>query len=270
MKSGESKSYTCGHTLSKNDPNPYVNVATIEGGGKEKPSDKVEVEIEPEFTVIEEQRLKGQANYTTAVLKGNVGEVVEYKLTVTNTGAGSIKFEAIKDSKCENIQPAPAPFELKSGESKSYTCEHTLSKNDPNPYVNVATIEGGGKEKPSEKVEVEVAPEFTVIKEQRLKGQANYTKAVLKGKVGEVVEYKLTVTNTGAGSIKFEAIKDSKCENIQPAPAPFELKSGESKSYTCEHTLSKNDPNPYVNVATSKVAGKKNRPKKSKSKSNRN
>ena len=207
-------SFTCEHLLTKTDENPYTNTASVDFGGKEITSNKVEVEVEPEFTVIKEQRLKGEANYTKAVLKGKVGEVVEYKLTVTNTGAGSIKFEAIKDPKCENIQPAPAPFELKSGESKSYTCEHMLSKNDPNPYVNVATIEGGGKEKPSEKVEVEVEPEFTVIKEQRLKGEANYTKAVLKGKVGETVEYKLTVTNTGAGSIKFEAIKDSKCANI--------------------------------------------------------
>ena len=83
---------------------------------------------------------------------------------------------------------------IEIGRIEELHVRHALSKNDPNPYVNVATIEGGGKEKPSEKVEVEIEPEFTVIKESRLKGQANYTKAVLKGKVGEVVEYKLTVT----------------------------------------------------------------------------
>ena len=46
---------------------PYTNVATIKGGGEEKPSNKVEVKVEErkEFTIHKEQRIQGEASYTT-------------------------------------------------------------------------------------------------------------------------------------------------------------------------------------------------------------
>jgi uncharacterized repeat protein (TIGR01451 family) len=230
-------------------------VATVEGGGKEKESNEPKVEIEPEFTIVKEQRLKGQVGYTTATLKAKVGEVVEYKITITNTGAGSIKFGPVKDSKCENISPAPASFELKSGESKSYTCEHTLSKADPNPYVNVATVEGGGKEKESNEPKVEIEPEFTIVKEQRIKSvpAEPFTTAKLKAEVGKEIEYKITVTNEGSTTLKLSALKDPKCQKIEPS-GTTELAPGKSESFICEHVLVKGDENPYKNTA-SIVAG---------------
>ena len=119
-------------------------------------SNTVEVEVLiPNFTVKKEQRIKGEATYTTAKLKAEVGATIEYKITVSNTGGTTLKFGALKDAKCTNIQPA-GETSLKAGESESFTCEHVLVEADSPIYTNVATIEGGGKEKETPPVEVEV------------------------------------------------------------------------------------------------------------------
>ncbi len=48
--------------LTEGDENPYKNTASISGGGVEKTSNTVEVEIKnPNFTVIKEQRLEGRS-----------------------------------------------------------------------------------------------------------------------------------------------------------------------------------------------------------------
>ena len=106
--------------------------------------------------MIKEQRIKGEVAYTTAKLKGEVGQTVEYKITVKNTGNTTLKFEALKDTKCTNFVPALAAFELAAGASQVYTCEHVLVEGDGPIYKNVATAKSGEKEKPSKEVEVEV------------------------------------------------------------------------------------------------------------------
>ena len=125
---------------------------------------------EPNFAIKKEQRIAGEATYTKAKLHAEVGQTVEYTITVDNTGNTTLKFGPLSDPKCTNIKP-PGATELKSGESETFTCEHTLVAADKPIYTNVATIEGGGKEKPSEKVEVEVEePNFRVEKLQRING----------------------------------------------------------------------------------------------------
>ena len=63
--------FTCEHVLAEGDEKLYKNTASIEGGGKEKTSNTVEVEIElPSFTIKKEQRIKRcSRRYTTAKLK---------------------------------------------------------------------------------------------------------------------------------------------------------------------------------------------------------
>ena len=128
--------------------NPYTNTASIEGGKETKTSNKVEVEIKPpEFEVIKEQRIKGETLFTKAKLKAEVGETVEYKITVKNTGLTFVKFEAIKDANLHDFSPALGAFELAPGAEKAYTCEHVLTEADRPVYKNVAIAKGGEKRK---------------------------------------------------------------------------------------------------------------------------
>ena len=39
------------------------------------------------FSIVKEQRIQGESSYTTSKLTGDVGKKIEYRITVTNTGA---------------------------------------------------------------------------------------------------------------------------------------------------------------------------------------
>ena len=296
---GAKEAFTCEHTLAKADEPVYTNVASIEGCSKTaekeghmcgqgygktpgtsckfKESNKVEVGVEPEtpeFVIHKEQRFHGETSYTTAKLTGKLGQTVEYKITVENTGNVALNFTALTDAKCSNIAPS-GQTELAPGGKESFTCEHTLVKADEPVYTNVASIEGcstnaekegytcghGYGKTPgtpckfheSNKVEVGVEPEppeFVIHKEQRIgNGESAYTTAKLTGKVGQTVEYLITVENTGNMTLHFGALTDAKCTNIQPS-AETELALGGKETFTCEHTLVSADEPEYTNVAS--------------------
>ncbi len=253
LKAKEAETFSCEHTLGEGDENPYKNSASIEANKEPKTSNTVEVEIKkPNFEIKKEQRLKGEVGYSTSPppLKGEVGETVEYKITVKNTGNTTIKFEAVKDAKCTNFSPALAAFELAPGAEQVYTCEHLLVEGDGPIYTNAATVKGGEKEKETPPVEVEVKEThgFEIKKEQRIAGEANYTKSELFSEIGKKVEYLITVKNTGNTTVKFGALKDAKCTNINPS-VETTLKAGEMETFTCEHVLVAGDKPVYVNVA---------------------
>ena len=148
-----------------------------------------------------------------------------------------------------------------------------LVEGDQPVYTNVASIEGClkshekefpcghgyGKQpgttckvKESNTVEVEVeleTPTFTIHKEQRIKGESSYTTSKLKGKVGQTVEYLITVENTGSSTVTFGSLTDAKCTNIQPTGSS-ELTAGAKESFTCEHVLVEGDQPVYTNVAS--------------------
>ncbi len=270
LAAGGKETFTCEHTLAKGDESPYVNVASIEGCSKQaekegtmcghgygktpgtsckfKESNKVEVVIEPEtpeFVIHKEQRIGNTGAYTTAKLSAEVGQTVDYQITVDNTGNTTLKFGPLADAKCTHIEPAGAT-ELAVGGKESFTCEHTLVSADKPEYTNVATIEGGGKEKPSNKVVVEVEePNFSIEKLQRISG--SFTKEWLHGEIGQVVQYEIVVKNTGNTTVRFGALKDAKCTNVAPA-GETTLKASESETFTCEHTLTTTGE--YSNVAS--------------------
>ena len=168
-------------------------------------------------------------------------------ITVEDTGATTLKFSPLTDAACTNIVPA-GEAELKPTETGTFTCEHVLGEADKPSYANVAAITGGGKEKPSEEVEVEVKGPFTIVKEQRIQGEASFTKLKLSAEVGKNVEYKITVLNTDNTSLKFGVLKDAKCAAISPA-GETELNAGEEESFSCEHVLVERDENSYKNTA---------------------
>ena len=99
------------------------------------------------------------------------------------------------------------------GGKESFTCEHTLVSGDKPEYTNVATIEGGGKEKPSNKVVVEVEePDFSIEKLQRISG--SFTKERLRGEIGQTVQYEVIVRNTGNTNLEIEGLRDANCTNL--------------------------------------------------------
>ena len=208
---------------------PYTNEASIEGneGTGTKTSNKVTATVtaEPSFTIDKEQKIAGEASYTAGEVTGKLGQTVEYKIIVKNTGNVALKFAALKDANCEGITPSGAT-ELAAGKEESFTCSHTLAVGT---YTNEASIEGneGTGTQTSNKVTAKVPaePSFIIEKQQRIAGEGTYTSAEHTGKLGQIVEYKIIVRNTGNVALKFGALKDTGCEGLAPA-GPTELADG--------------------------------------------
>ncbi len=235
----------------------FKNRALVVAGGREEFSNEVEAELsEPSietFEIVKEQKLAGQPTFTKSKLTASVGETVDYRVVVTNTGDVTEHFTGFSDPNCTNI--AGGTSELKRGESATWTCEHTLTASGV--YVNEATIENAisDKRSASNKVEVEVKEHgketLVVEKEQRI-GSGAFTKKKLKGTAGEVVDYQITVRNTGETVITLAKIIDAGCSNMSP-PGKATLAPGESTTYGCEHVLAEGGT--YTNVAEVETGG---------------
>ena len=240
---GESATYTCEHALTA--AGPYSNQASVEGDPPAEDglpithnSNTVVVNIpeSPEFTIEKLQRLKGEVNYTVSELKGKIGQTVEYKIVIKNTGNMPLTFTPLEDPNCEGITPS-GTTELNLGKEETFTCTHVLT--GVGKYHNSASIEANDpiKGKSNEViVEVPSEPSYTIEKTQRIKGEANYSTAEKTGKLGQTVEYKITVKNTGNVTLKFAALKDTGCEGLTPSGAT-ELKAVEEEIFTCTHVL---------------------------------
>jgi uncharacterized repeat protein (TIGR01451 family) len=193
--------------------------------------------VAPEFTIEKLQRLEGQGSFTKSELTGEIGEVVDYEIVVTNTGNTPLEFSNFVDTKCEGIAGGPGGKPVAPGQSTTYTCTHTLTTFGT--WTNVATVQGneGTGTKESNKVVVKVPPHpgFTIEKFQRLGGQGAFTKNELIGQIGQTVEYEIVVTNTGNVTLKFSHFTDTKCEGI--AGGASELAPGASTTFTCSHKL---------------------------------
>ena len=268
LKASESATYTCHHVLTE--AGTYTNTASVTGTAKlmcgqgfssMETSNTVVVKVsaEPAAAIEKLQEIKGSGTgYTTKELTGKIGQTVDYEIIVRNTGDVPVKLSNFTDPNCENISGGPGTEELQPTKSTTYTCDHVLTQ--VGTWTNTAMVTStgnehmcGGKVPPvtltSNTVVVKVLSEgFTVKKEQRLGTSGSYTTAKLTGKVGETVDYLITVTDTGSLPVKLEKITDANCTNMS-APSKTELvASGETATYTCEHKLT--EAGVWKNVAT--------------------
>ena len=120
------------------------------------------------FTIEKEQRLSGEAGYTSNELQGKVGQTVEYHVIVRNTGSKALTFLNFLDPNCEKIKGVPTK-ELQPLEAATISCEHTLSA--LGVYTNEASIEAnenvGKQSSNTVKVNVPAEPHFTVTRNRR-------------------------------------------------------------------------------------------------------
>jgi uncharacterized repeat protein (TIGR01451 family) len=256
VQPGGSTTFTCSHTLTS--VGTWTNVASIVGnegtGGKE--SNEVVVKVippaKPGFAIEKLQRIGGTGPFTTEELTGEVGDVVEYEIIVTNTGDVPLEFSNFSDPHCEGISGGPGGKPVQPGASTTFTCSHVLMS--AGTWTNVATIignEGTGSKESNEvvvKVPPPTRPAYTIEKLQRIGGTGPFTKEELSGEVGDVVEYQIIVRNTGDVPLKFTNFTDPNCEGISGGPGSSAVPVGGSTTFTCTHTLT--SPGTWTNVAT--------------------
>src|SRR5207248_8349908 len=93
----------------------------------------------PGFETKKEQRLSGEASYTTAKLTGKLGQTVEYKITVKDTGNTTLALGALSDPKCDaGTISAASQSPIAPGETAFYTCSHVLDA--VGVYTNVPLV----------------------------------------------------------------------------------------------------------------------------------
>ena len=89
------------------------------------------------------------------------------------------------------------------------------------------------KFKESNKVEVVIepeTPEIMIHKEQRFAPRGSYTTDKLTGKLGQTVDYLITVENTGNVPLHFMSLTDAHCTHIQPSGKPNWVSAAKSPS----------------------------------------
>lgn len=92
--------------------------------------------------IIKYERLDSNGNFVRGPLTGKVGQTVQYKIVVTNTGNVSLDVD-LSDPHCDAGTIAPTgTVTLAPGDSQTYFCTHVLQKGDNPKYVNTATASG--------------------------------------------------------------------------------------------------------------------------------
>jgi hypothetical protein len=108
----------------------------------------------PSFTIEKLQRIEGEETWHAGIIQCKVGEKIEYKVIVKNTGGKELEFDAIKD---DGLALTPSgKVTIDPEEEQAYTGSHTTVA--VGIHTNLATIKGneGTGTKSSQTVEVKV------------------------------------------------------------------------------------------------------------------
>jgi len=93
-----------------------------------------------EFTIASEQEVKGShAGFTTGELTVALGQTLEYRVSVRNTGTVPLALSGFTDVNCVNIAGGPSGAELAAEKGTTYTCERSVSHSGT--YTDEAFVE---------------------------------------------------------------------------------------------------------------------------------
>jgi hypothetical protein len=201
---------------------------------------------EPSFTIEKLQQI-GASGFSSTTLTGAVGDTVDYRIIVTNTGRVPETLEGFTDPNCApgTLSGGPGSQALAPGGTTTYTCSRGLPT--VGTYVNEATVTAdtvGGEPLTlsSNRVVVNVPaqPAFTIEKLQRLAGAtSSFTSSPLTATVGQTVVYEVVVDNTGNVALDLATFTDAQCDpgTIAGGPGAASLAPGSSTTYTCSRLL---------------------------------
>jgi uncharacterized repeat protein (TIGR01451 family) len=96
----------------------------------------------PALSIVKTERIGSSGSYVRGPLTSNVGQTVDYRIVVKNTGNVSLAV-TLSDALCDTGTLAPAGAQnLAAGASLAYTCKHQLVKADAGSFTNTASATG--------------------------------------------------------------------------------------------------------------------------------
>ena len=266
---GETKTFTTSYVVTSADIiNGVVkNVACAKGDEIVVPGSNGEETVRPSGEDTHEGETE-DANAVITVVKTvtnsgtgengtfKLGDTIEYGISVTNNGNVAVFDIQVVDPNADGFEPVTIT-ELPVGATKTYTAKHVVTSNDilAGKVVNVATTTGGStdddKTKPNPtpgEVDTEVDALDTTLEVTKT------AKAPVSGsyKLGETVEYAVTVTNKGNVPYYNVVVTDAQT-GLDKTIATLAV--GETKTFTTTHVIDEADivAGSYKNVATAKA-----------------
>lgn len=208
----------------------WSNIASLKYDG-EKPKNSNEVKINTIVKNLEIEKLQavnhGPLTKDRQAVKA--GDVVTYALHITNPGDHTIDNASVRDIvpdglelilssiKGGNYNPETHEITWNLGkidakDEKQVTFSVKVPKVDQKTsWKNISTLIYD-EEKPKDSNEVEVGtdlPNLTIVKDQKLETDPDYTFEKRTGQTGDKLTYRLTVTNTGTATAKDVVIEDT-------------------------------------------------------------
>ncbi|MDD5965964.1 MAG: MBG domain-containing protein, partial [Blautia sp.] len=268
---GAEETFTASYTVTEKDilAGSVVNEATAKGtspdpenpdvpvdpGKKEDPTDPAKTSLQVVKTTISEP-----ANGETYAL----GETIEYRITVTNTGNLTVNDVKVLDELTGNIGDQALVVEepLAPGKKAEFNVSYTVTEKDilAGSVVNEATATGTSTN--PDDPEVPVIPGKTEDPTDPANGHLVITKSTISepanGKayaLGETITYKIIVKNDGNLTIKDIEVTDELTGNTgDKAWKIEELAPGKLEEFTTSYTVTEKDilAGSVVNEATAK------------------
>ncbi len=226
--------------------------------GKHKEHVKCGNEPKPGFSIVKEQEIAGSsAGFTPEKITGKIGQTVDYRITISNTGNESFTVAPFMDAGCDpgTLGGGPEGATVAPGAKLVFTCGHLIGGGGS--YTNVASAtadfpEGGTLVHESNKVVVTVAIEarLSLSKTQEVKGNGTgFTASKLEATLGQTILYQVTAKNLGNVTLDLSEFTDIYCEGGHKLEGM--LVPGASAVYTCSHTLTEMpELERYTNVAS--------------------
>ena len=268
---GAEETFTASYTVTEKDilAGSVVNEATAKGkspdpekpdvpvdpGKKEDPTDPAKTSLQVVKTTISEP-----ANGETYAL----GETIEYRITVTNTGNLTVEDVKVLDELTGNIGDQALVVEepLAPGKKAEFNVSYTVTEKDilAGSVVNEATATGTSTN--PDDPEVPVIPGKTEDPTDPANGHLVITKSTISepanGKayaLGETITYKIIVKNDGNLTIEDIEVTDELTGNTgDKAWKIEELAPGKLEEFTTSYTVTEKDilAGSVVNEATAK------------------
>ena len=241
LKPNETKTFKLAATVANTASGVITNTAKVNWNGQE-------------FTAPASVRIlePGQLKLTKTVDKDVVqaGDKANFSLTVTNTGSSTARGIELVDVLPVGLvgQNLNQSFDLKAGESKTFTVPATVADNASGAITNTANLNWNGTTQ-------QASASLRVLEPANLKLTKTADRSIAQP--GEKVNFTITVVNTGATRASNIQLSD-----VLPAGLngenlfeTFNLEPGQSRTFTVVTTTSNNAAGEIENVATIKWNG---------------
>jgi hypothetical protein len=220
---------------------------------------------------LERDGSSGSFTHGPPPITGNVGDTIDYQMTVINTGNTTLVI-TFTDPHCDSGTLSvptvlsgtfdPTTSTLSSGGELQYTCSHVLHTGDAPQFSNTASVSGKPPEGPPVSATDTVVallntPGMSVTKLQRDGSSGTFTTGTITAMVGDTIQYEIQVKNTGNTTLAI-SLSDPHCDaGTIHGPTALSgtlngsvLSPGGQAQYTCSHVLLAGDTPTFTNVGT--------------------